>query len=39
VLVQPEVEWLVLAGAGGGQAVARSFAAHREVRTLDLASR
>jgi hypothetical protein len=37
VLVQPEVEWLVLAGAGGGQALARSFAAHREVRTLDLA--
>jgi hypothetical protein len=37
VLVQPEVEWLVLAGDGGGQAVARSFATHREVRTLDLA--
>jgi hypothetical protein len=37
VLVQPEVEWLVLAGAGGGQALARSFATRREVRTLDLA--
>jgi hypothetical protein len=37
VLVQPEVEWLVLGGAGGGQALARSFATRREVRTLDLA--
>jgi hypothetical protein len=37
VLVQPEVEWLVLGGDGGGQALARSFARHREVRTLDLA--
>jgi hypothetical protein len=37
VLVQPEVEWLVLGGAGGGQALARSFADHRQVRTLDLA--
>ena len=37
VLVQPEVEWLVLGGSGGGQAVARSFARHREVRVLDLA--
>jgi hypothetical protein len=37
VLVQPEVEWLVLAGDGGGQALARSFATHREVRTLELA--
>jgi hypothetical protein len=37
VLVQPEVEWLVLGGAGGGQALARSFARHREVRALDLA--
>jgi hypothetical protein len=36
-LVQPEVEWLVLAGAGAGQAVARSFATSREVRTLELA--
>ena len=36
VMAQPEVEWLVLAG-GGGQAVARSFARHREVRALDLA--
>ena len=26
VMVQPEVEWLVLGGSGGGQAVARSFA-------------
>jgi hypothetical protein len=37
VMAQPEVEWLVLAGGGGGQAVARSFARHREVRVLDLA--
>jgi len=37
ILVQPEVEWLVLGGAGGGQALARSFATRREVRTLDLA--
>jgi hypothetical protein len=37
VMAQPEVEWLVLAGGGGGQAVARSFARHREVRALDLA--
>ncbi|HZB59049.1 MAG TPA: hypothetical protein VFA73_07655 [Actinomycetota bacterium] len=37
VMAQPEVEWLVLAGDGGGQAVARSFARHREVRALDLA--
>jgi hypothetical protein len=37
VLVQPEVEWLVLGGSGGGQAVARSFARSRQVRTLDLA--
>ena len=37
VIVQPEVEWLVLGGAGGGQALARSFARHREVRVLDLA--
>jgi hypothetical protein len=37
VLVQPEVEWLVLAGAGGGQALARSFANRREVRAVDLA--
>ena len=37
VMAQPEVEWLVLAGSGGGQAVARSFARHREVRVLDLA--
>ena len=36
VLAQPEVEWLVLGGSGGGQAVARSFARHREVRVLDL---
>ena len=39
MLVQPEVEWLVLAGDGGGQALARSFATSREVRTLDLAGR
>ena len=31
VLVQPEVEWLVLAGAGGSQALLRSFA--RSPRT------
>jgi hypothetical protein len=37
VMVQPEVEWLVLGGSGGGQAVARSFAGHREVRVIDLA--
>jgi len=37
VMVQPEVEWLVLGGSGGGQAVARSFARHREVRVVDLA--
>jgi len=37
VMVQPEVEWLVLGGSGGGQAVARSFARHREVRVIDLA--
>jgi hypothetical protein len=37
VMAQPEVEWLVLGGSGGGQAVARSFARHREVRVLDLA--
>jgi hypothetical protein len=37
VMVQPEVEWLVLGGSGGGQAVARSFARQREVRVLDLA--
>ncbi|HEV2895367.1 MAG TPA: hypothetical protein VG411_16565, partial [Actinomycetota bacterium] len=37
VMAQPEVQWLVLAGSGGGQAVARSFARHREVRVLDLA--
>ncbi|HEV3015256.1 MAG TPA: hypothetical protein VG499_18445 [Actinomycetota bacterium] len=37
VMAQPAVEWLVLAGGGGGQAVARSFARHREVRVLDLA--
>ena len=37
VMVQPEVEWLVLGGNGGGQALARSFAARPEVRTLDLA--
>jgi hypothetical protein len=37
VMVQPEVEWLVLGGAGGGQAVARSFARQREVRAIDLA--
>jgi len=36
VMVQPEVEWLVLGGSGGGQAVARSFARHREVRVVDL---
>jgi hypothetical protein len=39
LLVQPEVEWLVLGGHGGGQAVARSFASHPEVRILDLAGR
>jgi hypothetical protein len=37
LLVQPEVEWLVLAGNGGGQALARSFASHPEVRAIDLA--
>jgi hypothetical protein len=37
VIVQPEVERMVLGGAGGGQALARSFARHREVRVLDLA--
>ena len=37
VLVQPEVKWLVLGGAGGGQALARSFATRREVRALELA--
>ena len=37
VMVQPEVEWLVLGGSGGGQAVARSFARHHEVRVVDLA--
>jgi len=37
MLLQPEVEWLVLGGNGGGQALARSFAARPEVRTLDLA--
>jgi len=37
VMVQPEVEWLVLGGRGGGQALARSFARQREVRVLDLA--
>ena len=37
VMVQPEVEWLVLGGSGGGQAVARSFARDREVRVVDLA--
>jgi hypothetical protein len=31
-MVQPEVEWLVLGGDGGGQALARSFATRREVR-------
>jgi hypothetical protein len=35
VLVQPEVEWLVLAGASGGQALLRSFA--RSPRTQAIA--
>lgn len=34
VLVQPEVEWLVLGGAGSGQAVLRSFATGFEERTV-----
>jgi hypothetical protein len=37
VMIQPEVELLVLGGSGGSQAVARSFARHREVRVVDLA--
>jgi hypothetical protein len=36
VLVQPEVEWLVLAGGGGGQAVLRSFARGVRTRTVTL---
>ena len=36
VMVQPEVEWLVLGGDGGGQALARSFASRREIRPIDL---
>jgi hypothetical protein len=36
-MVQPEVEWLVLGGDGGGQALARGFATQCEVRAIDLA--
>jgi hypothetical protein len=36
LLVQPEVEWLVLGGAAGGQALLRSFAAAPRVRAVDL---
>jgi len=36
VLVQPEVEWLVLAGAGGGQALLRSFARSPRTRAVTL---
>jgi len=36
VLVQPEVEWLVLGGSGGGQAVARSY--DRAGRLVEVAT-
>ena len=37
VMVQPEVEWLLLGGQAGGQALLRSFSETREARPLVLA--
>src|SRR6266545_522750 len=36
VLVQPEVEWLVLGGGGGGQALLRSFARSPRTQAITL---
>jgi hypothetical protein len=36
VLVQPEVEWLVLGGGRGGQALLRSFARSPRTRAVTL---
>jgi hypothetical protein len=35
-IVQPEVEWLLLGGGGGGQGVLRSFSTTRETRSVTL---